>query len=81
MDNVNNRLLVVDVGLAAILAVDLNTGNRSVISDSNMPGLSNAFNAPFGLVLDSVNDRIFVLDSAAVLVVDLVSGERVYLSR
>ena len=80
LDSANNRLLVVDnapsVGVVAVLAVDLATGARTIISDSTTPNGVNAFISPTSLVLDSANNRLLVVDNSldAVLAVDLTPG-------
>ena len=80
LDSNNNRALVIDVSLQAVIAVDLNPGpnlgNRSVVSNATVPDGGNAFIAPFSMVLDSANNRALVVDLnlAAVVAVDLNAG-------
>jgi len=84
LDSTNNRVLVVDGYLAdAVVAVDLTTGARTIISDAAMPNASNSLLDPRALVLDSANNRVLLLDAVlnAVMAVDLVDGQRVTLSR
>jgi hypothetical protein len=47
---------------------------RTIVSDSGTPDTVNAFSFPEGVVLDSANNRPLV-------VVDLVNGQRVFVSR
>lgn len=76
-DSSNNRLLIVDSGLSAIMAIDLVNGERSIFSNS-LTGNGPAFQSPEYIILDSSNDRALVTDSAldAVLAVDLANGNR-----
>ena len=79
LDNAHNRALVVDLDLQALLAVDLGTGERSVISSSNAGiGDGVAFVDPQAIALDSANNRVFVVDSnlQALVAVDLNTGDR-----
>ncbi len=81
LDSTNNRLLVADSGLNAIVAVDLTTGNGTVISDS-VTGSGINFAFPRSLALDSGNNRVLVADSSllAIIAVDLVTGNRTVVS-
>src|SRR5690606_35423476 len=67
----------------ALLAVDLATGMRTLISNNNTPNDSNAFISPAGIVLDAANNRALILDSdsnrRALMAVDLATGERTIL--
>jgi DNA-binding beta-propeller fold protein YncE len=78
LDSANNRALVVDSSLAAVVAVDLSTGDRTILSDS-VTGMGPNFLFPEGITLDSANNRILVLDSslAAVIAVEPISGDRI----
>jgi len=84
VDRTNNRLLVTDRKLKAVLAVDLTTGERTVISDSSTPNNINAFNIPQGMALDSTNNRLLVVDwwpgQEALLAVNLDTGARTIIS-
>ena len=76
------RALLVDDGLDAVVAVDLVSGERTILSDSTTPNTTNPFVSPVGITLDAANDRALVTDGglAAVVAVDLASGERTILS-
>lgn len=78
----NNRALVVDSGLDAIVAVDLNTGARTILSGATIPNAMNPFSAPTGIAIDAANNRALVTDRAlaAVIAVDLTTGERTIFS-
>ncbi|MCP4409047.1 MAG: hypothetical protein GY807_15075, partial [Gammaproteobacteria bacterium] len=85
LDSDNNRALVVDseaVGVGALLAVDLGSGERTVISNDTT-GAGPAFSNPEGVALDGDNNRALVLDTGldALLAVDLPSGDRVIVSQ
>ena len=88
LDSSNNRLLVVDVAImsggsqGAVLAVDLDTGVRSILSDNATPDANTPFSAPESIALDSANGRALVLDYVlnAVVAVDLATGARSILS-
>ena len=77
LDSANNRALVVDNVLQALIAIDLNSGEITVISDANTGGGTNLDN-PFGITLDSANNRVLVVDSSldALVAIDLTSGDR-----
>jgi len=84
LDSTNNRALIVDTDLGAVLAVNLTTGVRTLISDSSKPNATNAFVNPVDIALDSANNRVLVADNnyplSAVVAVDLATGERTNLS-
>jgi len=77
LDRTNNRLLVTEPNRGALLAVDLNNGDRTVISNRTTPNTSLPF-APRGVQLDIANDRAIVLDADlhALVTVDLTTGTR-----
>lgn len=80
VDAANGRALVVDNQLAAVVAVDLGTGARTVLSDQGSAG--KPFRKPVGIALDTVNNRALVTDEglSAVIAVDLATGARTVLS-
>jgi DNA-binding beta-propeller fold protein YncE len=73
---------VTDNGLDALVAVDLTTGARTIVSNSSTPDAVNAFNNPYGVVLDSANNRALVTDYrlGALVAVDLTTGARTIVS-
>lgn len=89
-DGANNRLLVVESYDAALIAVDLASGRREVLSGSDSVegdevGEGEFFSSPVGVALDLDNHRVFVADSGgigfgAIFSVDLDSGDRQVLS-
>ena len=86
------RLLVSDTQAKAILAVDIATGDRTVLSSNAEAG--RAFEVPGRMKLDPMQHRVLVVDGmssasgqssynvnrAALIAVDLPSGERTTLS-
>ncbi|MCF6254691.1 MAG: hypothetical protein L3J98_03545 [Gammaproteobacteria bacterium] len=82
--NNRNRALVVDDNLDAILTVDLSNGVRKVLSNSTTPNDNNLFSGPLRIVVDMANgrERALVVDFqlAAVISIDLMSGERTVFS-
>lgn len=82
IDSAHSRLLVADADLDAIIAVDLTSGLRTVLSSSTSPNATNAFRNPADIIIDGANNRALVADSglSAIISVDLTSGERTVLS-
>ena len=79
VDPVGNRALVALCGADALVAVDLATGNRTMIS-GNGRGTGPTFGCAVGLTLDNGGERAFMADTDVVFVVDLSSGNRAILS-
>ncbi|MCP4406253.1 MAG: hypothetical protein GY807_00505 [Gammaproteobacteria bacterium] len=86
LDSTNNRVLLVDSSSAALLAVNLASGDRRLISGLNT-GTGVSFVSPKGLALDIANNRALVVDSSrpgrglnALLAVDLTTGNRTVIS-
>ena len=61
-----NRALVVDSQLAAIIAIDLGSGARSILSDAATPTSSVAFMQPVAITIDTANDVAYVVDQGRV---------------
>ena len=78
LDSANNRALVFDRGLDALIAVDLTMGARTILSDTTTPNSVNAFSFPTDVVLDSANNRALLVDIGlgALVAVDLITGAR-----
>ena len=82
LDSANNRALMVDYG--AVLAVDLTTGQRTVLSDADT-GVGRDFFYPHGIALDGAHNRVLVTHEKngnpfpGVIAVDLTSGDRIVL--
>ncbi|NOZ55008.1 MAG: hypothetical protein GXP08_18030 [Gammaproteobacteria bacterium] len=80
LDSNNNRALVTDTKSGALLAVDLDTGFRTVLSDA-ATGSGPVFSRPIDIALDSNNNRVLVINSSTtILSVDLPTGNRIVLS-
>lgn len=82
LDAANDRALVVDSDLDALLAVDLASGDRTILSDSST-GTGTDFLVPFSVAVDAANNRALVIDRGfdALFVVELGSGERAIASK
>lgn len=82
MDAANGRALVADSTLDAVVAMDLTTGSRTIISDALTPDATNAFIGPIGITLDEATGRALVADRflRAVVAVDPATGARTILS-
>ncbi len=78
LDSANSRVLVLSPG--AIFAVDLSTGDRTIISDSSHSG--RIFGSPTSIEIDDVSNRAFVTEQVrgAIVEVNLISGDRSDLS-
>lgn len=79
LDEANNRLLVSD--FTKIFSVDLETGNRSVISSDNI-GAGTSLDTPDAMSLDLERNRLLVTDLRldSLVDVDLESGDRKIIS-
>lgn len=81
-DSARNRRLTINLAPESILAVDLTTGVSKVISDITTSKGINMFDYPFNINFDSARDIATVIDGGrkGIIVIDLVTGERVFLS-
>ena len=81
IDAANGRALVVETITPGLLAVDLATGERTVLSGGGI-GTGTALDSPRDVVLDTANNRALVVDwrDDAVVAVDLATGNRTFLS-
>jgi outer membrane protein assembly factor BamB len=83
LDRIKNRVLIVQgfTDESALLAVDLGSGDRTVISSTNT-GAGRSFTFPVDVALDSANNRALVVDEGLkkLLAVDLGSGDRTVIS-
>ena len=78
LDKANNRVLVIEEHLG-LVAIDLNTGQRTIISDARDAGLGVALvDSPVDLALDSSKNQVLILDKTqrSVLAIDLINGQR-----
>ncbi len=84
----DERAIIADSGLQAILSLNLGTGDVSTISSESVPeGGSNDLFNPWGIAIDDINDIALVLSDqgelglwSSIKVIDLNSGERVTLT-
>ena len=81
VDQVTNRLFVADIDNRAIYSVDIETGNREVISSSSV-GQGAGFGGLYRMDIDRDNNRLLVVDIGlnALLSVDIANGDRTFLS-
>jgi hypothetical protein len=80
IDKANDRVLVLDKGLLAIVAVDLTTGAASFASSDPEKGTGNAFVSPINMDLDPATNHAYVIDGSSIIDVDLATGDRSILS-
>ncbi|MCA8837517.1 MAG: hypothetical protein K8963_06670, partial [Proteobacteria bacterium] len=86
IDSANNRLLVVDSTIDAIVAVNLTNGNRSLVvpppPSPPMLGSGGRLSAPVGVALNDDTNTLYIADDGinAVVSVDLASGNRAVVS-
>ncbi len=89
IDPPRNRILVNDAGLQSLVAVALSDdenyieGERAVFSDITIPNAINAPDVPEEIFYDDRLGYAFWADSGldAVFAVDIISGERVFITR
>lgn len=81
LDTANNRLLVTDQLVHAVIAVDLTTGDRTEFSGANT-GSGPALDQPSGIVLVP-NDIALIMDAGVdqLFALDMVTGARVLIAR
>ena len=73
-----STVYVTDASLQAIIAVDLTTGSRSVLSSNTVPDGNNPFSNPTSIAYDPTLARLIVTDAGSdqLLAVDMTSGAR-----
>jgi sugar lactone lactonase YvrE len=84
IDSVYNRALVMDSSRRAVIAVDLSTGARTIVSDYSSDEAANPILFPYGIAVDTVRNRILATDGSimrALFAIDPVNGERVIFSK
>lgn len=83
IDKINGRLLFTDSVLNSVFAYSLASNLLVSISDDNI-GSGPEINAPRGLALDSVNQRVLTLNlrdkPAELISIDLITGDRTLIS-
>ena len=85
-DEANNRALIFDADLDAVISLDLATLARTVLADASTGAgdlLAVIGNNTNFIELDTTNQRLFVVseDSGQVVLIDLASGDQVAISR
>lgn len=82
LDEARNRALLLDQTLLAVFSIDLDSGERRIVSDNDDAGTATgsgpAFSNPYDLVLDLARGRALVTDMGhhALFAVDLATGDR-----
>jgi hypothetical protein len=66
---------VTDNGSGAVLAVDLSSGDRTILSAQGT-GAGPEIIYPYGVVVDGTRSLVVDMSQAAVMTVDLASGDR-----
>ncbi len=74
VDLKNQRALVTDRNLGAVIAVDLKDGVRTLISGANIPNNENRLRSPTGIALSRDGEHALVVDDDRVVEVDLRDG-------
>lgn len=78
LDSFYNRVLVTTnewpTG-ANVTAIDLTTGNRSILAGTDMSNTAVKFRLPDELAVDEANNRVLVTDFNQITAVDLTNGE------
>ncbi len=82
-DEHNQRALVTETFSGKIFAIDLATGNRSLLSSVTSDNPYNVVNNSYGVAIADANGYAFFSDAdlGAILAVDLVTGHRVVFSK
>ena len=82
-DGARHQAFFADRSRAQIFRLDLTTGARSVVTGDASRGGVNPLEFPAGIAYDPNRELLYVSDAnaAAVMVVDAVTGQRVYLLR
>ncbi len=76
IDEARNRAFILEKDNSSIIAIDLDSGDRNVISGSNH-GSGPLPRQMLDMTMDLANDRIFVNDLSGVIYeIDLISGNR-----
>ncbi len=77
IDADDNRLVIFDSGLSALLVVDLATGNRTIVADNGSVGIGPNFDSIFDIAVDAANNVAYLEEAPNdYLAVNLVTGDR-----
>ncbi len=80
VDEASNQAFIIP-NPSSVYAVDLATGNRTIVSDNTSVGAGESFSVPVDIAVDVPNDRALVLDiTKGILNVDLTNGDRTVVS-
>lgn len=88
IDEINQRAIVVEGGyrvggikeMSRVFAVDLSTGNRSILSTTSTSNHENSIGFSYGLILNAPEGTALI-SGGGIFAVDLVTGKRVVFSR
>lgn len=82
LDEARNRVLVADAGLRAVVAIDLTSGQRKILSDQSTYDSVKPLGTLTAIAVDEVNGRALIVDSGSnlLIAVDLLSGAHTTLS-
>ncbi|MBB3061808.1 YncE family protein [Microbulbifer rhizosphaerae] len=80
VDAANRRLLVADSSAQVVVAVDPESGDRSILSGDAVGG-GPAFGSIRAVAVDAANNRVLVAQRGGLVAVDLDSGDRALISR
>lgn len=77
LDEVNNRLLVTDVGAEdSVVSVDLTTGDRTVIADQSGTGSGPVLQLPQEIAYNANDNSAYVADQGSLYAIDLADNSR-----
>jgi hypothetical protein len=83
IDELNQRAIVTEALSGKLFAIDLVTGDRSLISSSSVPNSFNSLDDAYGIVIEDPKGYAFVAERSfsGILAIDLVTGHRVVFSK
>ena len=75
IDTINNRALVIDSELQAVVAINLSDGSRDIYFDNNEPTVANRFDKPLAIAIDAASETVYILDAGKreIQVIDLLT--------
>lgn len=82
VDNLRNRVILVDNHQDRVFSVDFSSGQRTLITSNTSPSTRNPFYQINAIALDETRNLLYLYDSAinAFLALDLTNGQRVYIT-
>lgn len=69
----NDEIWVLDRGLEKVVQINLSTKNREVFE---APTPSNQFKSPSGVIFDSANNRLILIDSTTLYAIDMSDSDK-----